>query len=65
MSAIVCALDLNDNETTIAVQAKQINATLGVLPLAELFRQNQRVWRNRVNMFTQDPLNVIPLLESE
>ena len=46
---IVCiALQLNDDEIALIVDSEQVNTPLGVVPVSELFGDNQHARRYRV-----------------
>ena len=65
LTAVVCALQLDDDELPVAVDGQKVHTPPGVLSLAELLRDDKEVLVEHVNPVPQKPLQILPLAKAQ
>ena len=61
MAAVLRALQLDYDEIATAVQTEQVDASQAAVPLAEFFRDDERVRGDYVDLVTKDFLKILRL----
>ena len=62
-AVLVAALELHNHEPTLSIQGQEVDAAVGLLPVAEFFGDDEQPLFQKVGPVTQHPLQVVAFIE--